>query len=247
MGIMTHVVAGYPNISESRKLINIMADEGADFIEIQIPFSDPMGDGTAIRVANTKALKNKFRVNDAFSLVQNLRQNDNINTPLLFMTYFNIVYKYGVKEFCEDTKKVGIDGLIIPDYPPEAEIFDRLQKYAKENNLHLIPFLSLDSTQTKIDQTNKDTQSFVYCFARRGITGAHAQVLKELDIFLQNLRQKIKHPVGVGFGISQPEHILKLKNKADIAIVGSALIDAYNNGGINNAQNKLKLLINALN
>ena len=242
---MTHVVAGYPNIRETRKIICMMAKENVDFIEIQIPFSDPMGDGDTIRIANTKALENKFRVKDAFALVKILRQKDKIKTPLLFMTYFNIIYNYGVEKFCQKARQAGINGLIVPDYPRQAEKHDKLKKYAEANNLYLIPFLSLDSGKEKIQEINKKTQGFVYCFSLRGVTGKFQGTSNELENYLKNTRKKIKYPIGVGFSISKPEHIQKLKNKTDIVIIGSALIKAYDEGGIKNVQKQLNLLTNA--
>lgn len=246
LGIMTHVVAGYPNIAESRKIINAMAKAGVDFIEIQIPFSDPMGDGATIRVANTKALAKGFKTKNAFELVRKLRQDDKIETPLLFMTYFNIIFNYGIEKFCRDSKAAGINGLIVPDYPNSAESRDHLQKHAQNNNLNLIPFLSLDSTTETIKNISKTKQGFVYCFSLRGITGARDKILQELTIYLNKIKKQIKLPIGVGFGISAPEHISELKNKTDIVIIGSALIKAYDNGGINNVEKKLKLFINIL-
>lgn len=246
MGLMAHVVAGYPDIKTTRKLVLMMDKAGADFIEIQIPFSDPLGDGAVIRVANTSSLEKGFRVKDAFSLVKKLKRQDKIKTPILFMTYFNIVYNYGVEKFCQDARLAGASGLIIPDYPDAADKHENLGKYAKANHQYLIKFLALDSSKEKINQTNKKAQGFVYLFSRRGVTGEQAKVLKELEIYLKKYKKNIKIPLGVGFGISQKEHIQKLKGKADIAIVGSAIIKAYDKEGIKGAEKKVKELISAL-
>ena len=242
LGLMTHVVLGYPNINETRKIILAMVKAGADFIELQIPFSDPLGDGEVIRKANTTSLENGFRVSHAFELARQLRQEDKIQIPLLFMTYFNIVFNYGVEKFCQDSADVGINGLIVPDYSSFAESRDGLEKYAKQNDLYLIKFLSLDSSNEYIKQVGQSAKGFVYCFAQRGVTGAHQDMLAELANFLDKIRQQVQTPLAVGFGISHSEHLRQLESKADVAIVGSALIEAYNNGGITGVEEKLNKL-----
>lgn len=243
LGLMTHVVLGYPSIEESRKIILTMTRAGADFIELQIPFSDPLGDGLVIRKANTIALANGFRVSQAFKLVKQLRQEDKIQIPLLFMTYFNIVFNYGVEKFCQDSAGVGINGLIIPDYSSFAESHDGLEKYTKQNDLYLIKFLSLDSSDEHVKQVGQSAEGFVYCFAQRGVTGVRQDMLAELANFLDTVRQQIQTPLAVGFGISHPEHLRQLESKADVAVIGSALVEAYNDDGIKGVEEKLSKMM----
>lgn len=246
LGLMTHVVLGYPNIEESRKIILTMVEAGADFIELQIPFSDPLGDGSVIRKANTKALANGFRVSQAFELVRQLRQEDKIQVPLLFMTYFNIVFNYGVEKFCKDSAGVGINGLIVPDYSSSAESRDGLEKYAKQNDLYFIKFLSLDSSDEHIKQVGRSAEGFVYCFAQRGVTGARQDMLAELANFLDMVRQQIPTPLAVGFGVSRAEHIRALPGVADVAIVGSAILESYNQQNLAGVKEKIQELIGAI-
>ncbi|MFA4831698.1 MAG: tryptophan synthase subunit alpha, partial [Patescibacteria group bacterium] len=227
-GIMTHVVAGYPNFEGTRELVLMMAAEGVDFVELQIPFSDPLGDGAVIRRANTAAIDNGFRVRDGFRLVKVLKQEDKIETPLLFMTYFNIVFNYGVEKFCRDAKDAGVRGLIVPDYTDEAEEHDHLRRYAREYDLHLIDFLALDSGAAAMTAVEKRARGFVYCFSRRGVTGAREDLLQELGSHLAGIKERVSCPLGVGFGISSGEQVRQLKGKADIVIVGSAILKAYN-------------------
>lgn len=243
LGLMAHAVLGYPNIEESKKIILMMAKAGADFVELQIPFSDPLGDGAVIRKANTTALANGFRVSQAFELVSQLRQKNKMQIPLLFMTYFNIVFNYGVEKFCQDAKGVGINGLIIPDYSSRAEEYDHLEKYAKHNDLYLIKFLSLDSSEEYIKQIGQSARGFVYCFAQRGVTGAREDMLAELANFLDMTRQQMQTPLAVGFGISNAEHIQQLKDRAHIAIIGSALLEAYDRGGSREVKSKMRELV----
>src|SRR3989344_6869554 len=146
MGLMTHVVIGYPNIKDTRALVKMMAEEGVDFIELQIPFSDPLGDGLVIHQANSEALRKGIRVKDAFALVKALRREGGIKIPLLLTAYMNIPFTYGLEKFCKDAEKVGINGLIIPDYNPEFEKVDHFDEIARRYNQALIRFVSLGST-----------------------------------------------------------------------------------------------------
>lgn len=249
LGLMTHVVVGYPSIEKTRELVLMMVEEGVDYIELQIPFSDPIGDGPTIRTANTTAIKNGIRVQDAFSLVKRLIEEDGVRTPLLFMTYYNIVFNYGVEKFCKNAKEVGISGLIIPDYNLEHEKYEKFDHYANENSLALIRFISLDSDQGRMKDINNNDQSnqgFIYCFSTRGITGTQGSVNNYLDEHLGKAKNIFSKPLAVGFGINSADKIHYFKGKADIVIVGTAIIQELNQNGLNGVKIKIKEFIKAL-
>ncbi|MBT3538512.1 tryptophan synthase subunit alpha [Candidatus Parcubacteria bacterium] len=246
LGLMTHVVAGYPNLEETRKIILMMVEQGVDFIEIQIPFSDPLGDGPTLRIANTKALETGVKVKDVFELVKNLRQKDGVKIPLLFMTYFNIVHHYGIEKFCFDASQIGINGLIIPDYIDEAEEYDHLRELVIKNNLYLIDFLSLDTSSKYTEKIGNKAKGFIYCFSQRGVTGTRDDMVEELGGHLNKIKSITDCPLAVGFGISKAEHVQDLRGKADTVIVGSAVIKAYNERGLNGAKEKVQEIVSAL-
>lgn len=246
MGLMTHVVVGYPTLDDTRALVKMMAVEGADFIELQIPFSDPMGDGPAIRRANTAALAGGIRVKDAFDLVETLRRVDKIEIPLLFMTYLNIVYTYGFEKFCADAESAGINALIIPDYNIVHESVDHFDEIARHHDQILIRFVSLDSNEERLKRIAEGALGFIYCFSTRGITGARHELDIYLNTHLANVRKVFpRNPLAVGFGISNGEHVRNLKGSADIAVVGSALLDAFEAQGLEGARAKVKELVYA--
>lgn len=240
LGLMTHVVAGYPSLNDTRQLVRLMAIEGVDFIEIQIPFSDPLGDGPIIRAANTIALNNGVKVSDIFQLTKELTSQ--VKIPMFFMTYLNIVYAYGLKKFCKDAKDVGIRGLIIPDYNLDFEEREHFEEFVKENELILIRFTSLGSSTERLVNFAKNANGFVYCFSSYGVTGTRNKLDIRLIAHLQKLRGIFSQPLAVGFGISTPEHLQELKGQADIAVVGSALITEFNQGGLLAVQKKLQEL-----
>lgn len=244
--LMTHVVAGYPSIEETRKLILMMVEEGVDMIEIQIPFSDPLGDGTTIRLANTASLEQGFLVAQAFDLVKTLRKEDGVEIPLLFMTYMNIPYAYGLEKFCKDAVEVGIDGLIIPDYSFTAEPYDHFLSIARAYKLGMVAFATFLSSDEHIAHINKSNTPFVYCFARQGITGAVDMRYKDVCSKMAILSNKLTPPTALGFGISNQDQVKELSPAADMLIVGSAVIDAYNGGGLLGAQIKVQELRRAL-
>jgi tryptophan synthase alpha chain len=243
MGLMTHVVIGYPSIKDTRALAKMMAEEGVDFIELQIPFSDPLGDGLTIHEANAKALTAGIHVKDAFALVKTLREKDGIKIPLLFMTYLNIPFTYGFEKFCKDAEKVGINGLIIPDYNLELEKVDHFDRLTKKYNQILIRFIALESNSLRMESISDKAQGFIYCFSTQGITGVRAKLGGYLTKHLKKVRKYFSLPLAVGFGISGTEHIHLLKRSADIAVVGSVMIKAFEEGGIRKARAKTRELV----
>lgn len=162
------------------------------------------------------------------------------------MTYFNIVHRYGIEKFCARAAAVGVSGLIIPDYPPEAENYDGLKSLCAKNNLYLIDFLSLDSLAERIAEVAKSAQGFVYCFSLRGITGDKLKTDNQLLKHLDDLRKTLNKPIAVGFGINSAEQIKALLGHADIVIVGSAFIKAYQDGGIHMVKSKIGELASSL-
>ena len=226
LGLMTHVVVGYPTLRNTVSLVKLMAKEGVDIIELQIPFSDPLADGPTIIKACEESLQNGTTVADAFALAHEVSQL--VSTPLLFMAYFNTVFTYGVEKFCKNAEKAGISGLIIPDVPLEEEEHEHLSKFCKKYNLSLIQVVSPVSTQERLQKNARVAQGFVYATSRQGITGVRNELPSNMISYLKKIRKYFSVPIAVGFGISKKEHIKSISSYADIVIVGSAIIDVIN-------------------
>lgn len=226
LGLMTHVVIGYPSLKLTESLVAVMEEAGIDFIELQIPFSDPLADGPTIMRACEKSLENGTRVKDAFDLVS--RVSKKVKMPLLFMAYYNTVFKYGTEKFCRDAEKAGISGLIVPDMPLEEEKEEHFIKYCGEAGLKNIRVVSPASTTERLQKNSKVADGFVYCSAHQGITGAVDQLDPGLGVYLKKVKRYFSIPVAVGFGISKKEHLSQLSSYADIAVIGSAVIDVIN-------------------
>ncbi|MGH7869852.1 MAG: tryptophan synthase subunit alpha, partial [Candidatus Dormibacteraceae bacterium] len=198
-GIMTHVVVGYPTLDATEEIVRTMAAAGVDLVEMQIPFSDPLADGPTIQAACEAALTSGTRVRDAFVLAKRLQD---IDIPLLFMAYFNTLYKYGVERFCQDAAAAGISGLIVPDAPFEAAIHEGFLDSCHKTDLYNIITLSPTSTPERLRKNAAIAQGFVYCVARQGVTGAGGQIYKDVASYLHNIREHIDLPLALGFGIS---------------------------------------------
>lgn len=225
MGLMTHVVIGYPTLDQTLKIVNTMAECGVDFIELQIPFSDPLADGPTIMEACEKSLENGFKVKNAFSVMKLL--SSEVTVPLLFMAYYNTVFKYGTRQFCKDAKKAGASGIIVPDVPIEEESEEHFIQYCKKYDLANIRIVSPSSTTERLKKNALVGSGFVYATALQGITGARDNLNTKLS-YLKTVRKYFKIPIAVGFGISKKEHLKTLTNYADIAIIGSAIIKIIN-------------------
>ena len=232
LGLMTHVVVGYPLLSETLKLVKAMEKSGADFVELQIPFSDPLADGPTIMRACEKALENGTKVQDAFDLAQKLSKE--VKIPLLFMGYYNTVFKYGADRFCNDAVKVGISGLIIPYIPIEEERSEQFIHSCQKHNLYNIRVISPSATLDRLKKNAKIAKGFVYCTARQGITDAKKELDPQIARYLKEVRKYFKIPIAAGFGISSKERVDLIRAYADIAVVGSAIIDVINNSKSHN-------------
>jgi len=226
IGLMTHIVIGYPNLETSKVLVKAMAEAGIDFIELQIPFSDPVADGPTITKANQDSLDHQTSVKQSMELMAEMTKTTEI--PLLFMTYFNIVFNYGVKEFCHDASQAGCSGLIIPDIPLEEENEEKFIYHCEENNLIAVRSISPASTDERLRKNAEVAKGFVYFAGRKGITGSRTDLDPQLLENIERVKKFFKIPVAVGFGISKSEHLKQLHGKADMAVIGSALVDIYN-------------------
>lgn len=221
--LMTHVVLGYPTLEKSIEIALAMADSGAAIIELQIPFSDPMADGPTIMKASECALAQGVRPKDCMLAMEKISSKTQV--PVLFMSYFNLVFSAGVKQFCKDSAAAGAQGLIVPDLPPE----DSTEGYweaAAENKLAAIALVSPVTTKHRFELIKKRAKDgFVYCVSTTGTTGARNNLPENIKLYLDLVKNEINLPRALGFGISSKEQISSLIGNAEIAIVGSAMID----------------------
>lgn len=244
LGLMTHVVVGYPTLDATVGLVKTMEQAGVDFVELQIPFSDPLADGPTIMKTCEQALKNGVKVKDAFTLAKKLSKE--VSVPLFFMAYYNTVFTYGVKRFCKDAKAAGISGLIVPDMPLEEEASEHFSASALHHGLHVIRVISPASNENRLKKNAAVAKGFVYCTARQGITGAKDTLDPSLASYLKKVRRHFAIPLAVGFGISKKEHVQSLRGQADIAVVGSALIDVINTSSASNLERNVSDFIHTL-
>lgn len=244
-GLMTHIVAGYPSIKKCEEIAMVMAESGVKFLEIQIPFSDPIADGPVIMRANQAALDSGVRVEDCFELMKRLKEKfkeRDLETQLLFMTYFNIVYKYGVSEFCKRAHECGAYGLIVPDIPIDEENHEHYLEFCEKNDLKPIQVISPLTSEKRLQEIAKVARGFVYCVSRYGTTGESMELNSKLSEYLDRVKKKIDLPIAVGFGISKPEHVVAVHKHAEIAVIGSKFINILNENSEEESIQKIKNL-----
>lgn len=227
LGLMTHVVMGYPSFEDTKQRVKIMAEAGIDIIELQIPFSDPLADGPAITAANQTAIQQGATVQDCMNLAQELTRS--VDIPLQFIGYFNTVINYGAEQFVNDSKASGIAGFTFPDLPYDEAEYEPFVRYAKAATIPLIQLASPNSTSVRLKRIGELAEGYVYCVARYGVTGSSSALNEELAAYLKRVRKYVTLPLAVGFGISTPEHIRQLHGIADMAVIGSALLNVPTN------------------
>ena len=218
--LMTHLVLGYPSFETNREVIRQMVENGVDLIELQIPFSEPMADGPMILRANQAAIAAGTRVNDCLAFAAEMTAAHDI--PFLFMTYYNIIFKYGVEDFVKKAAALNIRGFIVPDLPPE-EGSEYLTIVGREK-LAPIQIFAPTTTDIRMHVLAEHGDGFVYCVARRGVTGKKTELDAGFYSYLERCRAATKLPLAVGFGIRNRTDVEMLRNRADIAVIGTETI-----------------------
>ena len=218
--LIPYVTVGYPSIEATLKVVPLLAQSGADIVELGIPFSDPLADGATIQKASFHALQNGVTPQLCLEVAQRLSQI--VEIPLVFMTYFNPVFSYGLKEFCSACAGSGVSGLIIPDLPPEEG--SNLEIITQKQSLDLIYLLAPTSTEERIKLVANRSRGFIYLVSVTGVTGARNELSSGLGTFVAGVRKVATQPLCVGFGISTPEQARQVATIADGVIVGSRII-----------------------
>lgn len=218
--LIPYVTVGYPSIEATLKVVPLLANSGCDIIELGIPFSDPLADGATIQKASFYALENGVTPQLCLEVAKQLGQE--IDIPLVFMTYLNPVFSYGFAEFCSACAGCGVSGLIIPDLPPEEG--SELEAVMQRKGLDLIYLLAPTSTEERIRLVAERSRGFIYLVSVTGVTGARDRLPVNLEALVTRVRKVATQPLCVGFGISTPEQAKQVAQIADGVIVGSRLI-----------------------
>ena len=218
--LIPYITAGDPDITTTEKLLEHLISSGADMIELGIPFSDPMADGPTIQAASQRALLNKFSIKAILDLVKKVRTYSTI--PIILFGYYNPFYQYGLTELCRDAKEAGADGFLIVDLPPEEA--GSIKNEADTGGLDMIFLLAPTSTDERIRRVAEMGTGFIYFVSVTGVTGARDSLDDMLGAYVKNIRMHTALPIGIGFGVSKPEHVREIGGYADAVIVGSAII-----------------------
>lgn len=213
------ITCGDPDLETTEKVVRAAAENGADLIELGIPFSDPTAEGPVIQGANMRALANGTTTDKIFDMVKNIRRD--INIPMVFMTYANVVFSYGAEKFISICNQIGIDGLILPDLPFEEK--DEFLPICRKYDVDLISLIAPTSAD-RIEMISREAEGFIYIVSSLGVTGTRSEISTDLETLVSMVRQNTDVPCAIGFGISTPEQAKKMAGIADGAIVGSAVV-----------------------
>jgi tryptophan synthase alpha chain len=225
---MTHIVIGYPDLDESMRTVQAMVEAGVDLMELQIPFSEPIADGPVILHANQKALAAGVTVEQCFEFAAEASRRFDI--PFLFMSYYNILFRYGTEPFVKRMADIGLRGSIVPDLPPE-EAHDYLDAMTSQA-LDPIFIFSPNTTDERLAYIADYAKGFVYCVARKGVTGSETAFSRSLGGYLQRCRAATELPLAVGFGVKEAGDVDFLRGKADIAVVGTQSLRILDEQGV---------------
>lgn len=213
------ITCGDPDLETTAKIVREAVANGADLIELGIPFSDPTAEGPVIQGANIRALKGGVTTDKVFDLVRELRKD--VTVPMVFMTYSNVVFSYGADKFISTCKEIGINGLILHDLPYEEK--EEFLPQCKKYGVDLIPLIA-PTSENRIAMIAKEADGFIYLVSSLGVTGTRSEISTDLKSIVDVIRQNTSVPCAIGFGISTPEQAKKMADIADGAIVGSAII-----------------------
>ncbi len=213
------VTCGDPDLETTAKIVREMAANGADLIELGIPFSDPTAEGPVIQGANIRALSGGVTTDKIFDFVRELRKD--VSVPLVFMTYANVVFSYGAERFISTCQQIGIDGIILPDLPFEEK--DEFLPICRQYGVDLISLIAPTSAD-RVAMIAKDADGFIYIVSSLGVTGERSQITTDISKLVSVIRENTDIPCAVGFGISNPEQAKNMSQFADGVIVGSAIV-----------------------
>lgn len=219
--LIPYVCCGDPTMEFTEQLVLTLARNGADIIELGIPFSDPVADGPVIQKSAVRALAGGANLDKIFALGKQIRAK--VSTPLVIMTYYNPIYVRGIKKFIKDAKSSGIDGLIVPDLSVEEGV--ELGEAALKEGIAIIYLVTPNTSAQRIKLIAEKSQGFLYCVSVKGVTGVRKELDKQLASFVSRTRSITDIPIAVGFGIANPEMAREVATFADAAIIGSAFIE----------------------
>jgi tryptophan synthase alpha chain len=218
--LIPYVTAGDPDLETTKRLVLEMVRRGGDIIEIGVPFSDPLADGPIIQRASQRALLQGTTLRRILRTVREMRQD--IDVPLVLMTYYNPVFRYGEEAFVVDAMDAGVDGIIVPDLPPEEA--QGLMELTVDTPLDMIFLAAPTSTSARLALISEASRGFIYYVSRLGTTGVRDQLADDLRSMLEQLRARTAKPIAVGFGVSTPEHVRLVAELADGVVVASAIL-----------------------
>ena len=213
------ITCGDPDLKTTEAAVRIMAERGADLIELGIPFSDPTAEGPVIQEANLRALTGGIKTDHIFDMVRSLRKD--LTIPMVFMTYANVVFSYGAEKFISTCQEVGIDGLILPDLPYEEK--EEFLPLCHQYDVDLISLIA-PTSEDRISMIAREAEGFLYIVSSLGVTGTRSKITTDLESIIKVVRENTDIPCAIGFGISTPEQAHKMAGISDGAIVGSAII-----------------------
>ena len=213
------ITCGDPDLETTAKVVRAAAENGADLIELGIPFSDPTAEGPVIQGANLRALTGGITTDKIFAFVKELRRD--VKVPMVFMTYANVVFSYGAEKFISTCREIKIDGLILPDLPLEEK--EEFQPLCRQYDINLISLIA-PTSENRIAMIAKEAEGFIYIVSSLGVTGTRSEIKTDLASIINVVRENTDVPCAIGFGISTPEQAKKMAEISDGAIVGSAII-----------------------
>lgn len=225
--LMTHAVAGFPSLEANWRMLECMQEAGVDLVELQLPFSEPIADGPLFVQANQSALQQGLHWDEYFDFLK--KASDRFSFPLLFMGYYNSVFCMGNQNFCERLQQAGAHGYIIADLPPEQAA--ELDGQARGLGLDPIHLMTPTNSDARLHEIAANAAGFVYCVARKGVTGSKTTLDQATLDYIARCRAATPLPLALGFGIKSAADVRLLTGKADIAIVGTACLEAWQQGG----------------
>lgn len=225
------ITCGDPDLETTGKIIRELEKNGADLIELGIPFSDPTAEGPVIQQANIRALSGGVTTDKIFDFVREIRKE--VSVPMVFMTYANVVFSYGSEKFISICKEIGIDGLILPDIPFEEK--DEFEPICSGYGVDLISMVA-PTSENRIEMIAKEAKGFIYLVSSLGVTGVRSSFSTDIESIVKYIKKFTSVPVAVGFGISTPEQAKTMSQKADGVIVGSAIVKMVGRNGRDSAR-----------